>query len=102
MVGWLQAHRTGLAGIVINPAGFSYEAYPVLDALKLADCQDRGSEAGTIAGQPFEPVAVGSFVVLVGDQRRAQRAGICQRHSRCKPKARAKRGVGGRAQRSRS
>ncbi len=38
MVEWLQAGRNGLAGIVINPAAFSYAAYPVLDAIKLADC----------------------------------------------------------------
>lgn len=38
MVDWLQAGRKGLAGIVINPAAFTYAAYPVLDAIKLADC----------------------------------------------------------------
>ena len=38
MVGWIQAGRKGLAGIVINPAAFTYAAYPVLDALKLVDC----------------------------------------------------------------
>ena len=38
MVGWIQAARAGAAGIVINPAAFSYAAYPVLDALKLCDC----------------------------------------------------------------
>lgn len=38
MVEWLQAGRKGLDGIVINPAAFSYAAYPVLDAIKLADC----------------------------------------------------------------
>jgi 3-dehydroquinate dehydratase II len=38
MVEWIQAGRKGLAGIVINPAAFTYAAYPVLDALKLADC----------------------------------------------------------------
>jgi 3-dehydroquinate dehydratase-2 len=38
MVEWIQQHRAGLAGIVINPAAFSYSAYPVLDALKLVDC----------------------------------------------------------------
>ena len=38
MIDWIQAGRKGLAGIVINPAAFSYAAYPVLDALKLADC----------------------------------------------------------------
>ena len=38
MVDWIQAARTGAAGIVINPAGFSYAAYPILDALKLCDC----------------------------------------------------------------
>jgi 3-dehydroquinate dehydratase-2 len=38
MVDWLQAGRKGLAGIVINPAAFSYAGYPVLDAIKLADC----------------------------------------------------------------
>ncbi|MFM6932918.1 MAG: type II 3-dehydroquinate dehydratase [Novosphingobium sp.] len=38
MVDWIQAGRKGLAGIVINPAAFTYAAYPVLDALKLVDC----------------------------------------------------------------
>lgn len=38
MVDWLQQGRKGLAGIVINPAAFTYAAYPVLDALKLVDC----------------------------------------------------------------
>ena len=38
MVGWLQAARRGSAGIVINPAAFSYAAYAVLDAIKLVDC----------------------------------------------------------------
>ncbi|MEO5597580.1 MAG: type II 3-dehydroquinate dehydratase [Novosphingobium sp.] len=38
MVEWIQQGRTGLAGIVINPAAFSYAAYPILDALKLVDC----------------------------------------------------------------
>ncbi|WP_423140796.1 type II 3-dehydroquinate dehydratase [Parablastomonas sp. CN1-191] len=38
MVAWIQAARTGHAGIVINPAAFSYAGYPVLDALKLVDC----------------------------------------------------------------
>ena len=33
-----QAGRKGLGGIVINPAAFSYAAYPVLDAIKLVDC----------------------------------------------------------------
>lgn len=38
LVGWLQDARKGAAGIILNPAGFTYAAYPVLDALKLADC----------------------------------------------------------------
>jgi 3-dehydroquinate dehydratase II len=38
MVDWIQQGRKGLAGIVINPAAFSYAAFPVLDALKLVDC----------------------------------------------------------------
>jgi 3-dehydroquinate dehydratase-2 len=38
MVEWIQHARTGMAGIAINPAAFSYAAYPVLDALKLVDC----------------------------------------------------------------
>ncbi len=38
MVEWIQAARAGAAGIVINPAAFSYAAYPVLDALKMVDC----------------------------------------------------------------
>lgn len=38
MVEWIQQGRTGLAGIVINPAAFSYAAYPVYDALKMVEC----------------------------------------------------------------
>jgi 3-dehydroquinate dehydratase II len=38
MVDWIQAARKGAAGIVINPAAFSYAGYPILDALKLVDC----------------------------------------------------------------
>ncbi len=38
MVEWLQAHSTGLVGLVINPASFSYASYAVLDALKAVDC----------------------------------------------------------------
>jgi 3-dehydroquinate dehydratase II len=38
MVDWIQQGRTGLAGIVINPAAFTYAAYPVLDAIKMVDC----------------------------------------------------------------
>ncbi len=38
MVDWIQQGRKGLAGIVINPAAFTYAAYPVLDAIKLVDC----------------------------------------------------------------
>jgi len=38
MVEWLQAARRGHAGIVLNPAAFTYAAYSVLDAIKLADC----------------------------------------------------------------
>ena len=38
MLEWIQMHRKGLAGIVINPAAFSYAAYSILDALLLVDC----------------------------------------------------------------
>ena len=38
MVDWIQSARTGSAGIVINPAAFSYAAFSILDALKLCDC----------------------------------------------------------------
>lgn len=38
MIGWLHEARKGAAGIVINPAAFSYAGYPVLDALKMCDC----------------------------------------------------------------
>jgi len=37
MIEWLHAARTD-AGIVINPAGFSYHSVPVLDALKMCEC----------------------------------------------------------------
>lgn len=36
MVDWLQEARTA-AGVVINPAGFSYHSVPVLDALKMCE-----------------------------------------------------------------
>ena len=38
MVGWIQEARQGAAGIVINPAAFSYAGYPIYDALKMCDC----------------------------------------------------------------
>lgn len=38
MVGFLHEARVGAAGVVINPAAFSYAAYPVLDALRMCDC----------------------------------------------------------------
>ncbi len=37
MVEWIQEARMS-AGIVINPAGFSYNSVPVLDALKMCVC----------------------------------------------------------------
>jgi 3-dehydroquinate dehydratase II len=39
MVDWIQGARKGAAGIVINPAAFTYAAYSILDAIKLVDCQ---------------------------------------------------------------
>ena len=38
MIGWLHEARKSAAGIVINPAAFSYAGYPILDALKMCDC----------------------------------------------------------------
>jgi len=38
MIGWLHEARVGAAGVIINPAAFSYSGYPVLDALKMCDC----------------------------------------------------------------
>lgn len=38
IIAWLHEARVGAAGIVINPAAFSYAGYPVLDALKMCDC----------------------------------------------------------------
>jgi 3-dehydroquinate dehydratase-2 len=37
MVDWIQEARQS-AGVVINPAGFTYHAVPVLDALKMCEC----------------------------------------------------------------
>lgn len=37
MVDWIQAARKS-GGLVINPAGFSYNSVPVLDALKMCEC----------------------------------------------------------------
>jgi len=38
MIGWLHEARKKAAGIVINPAAFSYAGYPILDALKMCEC----------------------------------------------------------------
>jgi 3-dehydroquinate dehydratase-2 len=38
MIGWLHEARKGAAGIVINPAAFSYAGYPIFDALKMCAC----------------------------------------------------------------
>jgi 3-dehydroquinate dehydratase-2 len=38
MIDWLQEARTAAAGIVINPAAFSYHSVPILDAMKMCDC----------------------------------------------------------------
>lgn len=37
MVDWIQEARKS-AGIVINPAGFSYNSVPVVDAIKTCEC----------------------------------------------------------------
>ena len=37
MVDWIQEARQA-AGLVINPAGFTYNAVPVLDAIKMCEC----------------------------------------------------------------
>jgi 3-dehydroquinate dehydratase-2 len=37
MVDWIQEARTS-TGLVINPAGFTYNSVPVLDALKMCEC----------------------------------------------------------------
>ena len=37
MVDWIQEARQS-AGVIINPAGFTYNAVPVLDALKMCEC----------------------------------------------------------------
>lgn len=37
MVDWIQEARRS-AGLVINPAGFSYNSVPVLDAVKACEC----------------------------------------------------------------
>lgn len=38
MVHFFHDARVGAAGVVFNPAAFTYAAYPVLDALKMCDC----------------------------------------------------------------
>ena len=38
MVHFFHEARVGQAGIVFNPAAFTYAAYPILDALKMCDC----------------------------------------------------------------
>jgi 3-dehydroquinate dehydratase II len=38
MIGWIHEARGAAAGIVLNPAAFSYSGYPVLDALKMCAC----------------------------------------------------------------
>jgi 3-dehydroquinate dehydratase II len=38
IVEWLHEARVGAAGVVINPAAFSYSGYAILDALKMCEC----------------------------------------------------------------
>lgn len=38
LVGWLHQARVGAAGVIINPAAFSYAGYAILDALKMCEC----------------------------------------------------------------
>ena len=38
MIAFLHEARVGAAGIVINPAAFTYHSVPVLDALRMCDC----------------------------------------------------------------
>jgi 3-dehydroquinate dehydratase-2 len=38
MVHFFHDARVGAAGVIVNPAAFTYAAYPVLDALKMCDC----------------------------------------------------------------
>ncbi|PZU07547.1 type II 3-dehydroquinate dehydratase [Sphingomonas sp.] len=38
MVHFFHDARVGAAGVIFNPAAFTYAAYPVLDALKMCDC----------------------------------------------------------------
>ncbi|HEY8572545.1 type II 3-dehydroquinate dehydratase [Phenylobacterium sp.] len=38
IIDWLQEARTEAAGIVINPAAFSYHSVPILDAMKMCPC----------------------------------------------------------------
>lgn len=38
IVDWLHEARVSAAGIVINPAAFSYSGYAILDALKMCEC----------------------------------------------------------------
>jgi 3-dehydroquinate dehydratase-2 len=38
MIDWLQEARIGAAGVVINPAAFTYAASGVLDAIKMVEC----------------------------------------------------------------
>ena len=38
LIGWIHEARAGAAGIVINPAAFSYSGYATLDALRMCDC----------------------------------------------------------------
>lgn len=38
MIDWLHEARVGAAGVVINPAAFTYAAYGILDAIKMVEC----------------------------------------------------------------
>lgn len=38
IIDWLHEARVGAAGVVINPAAFTYAAYGILDAIKMVEC----------------------------------------------------------------
>ena len=38
LIGWLHEAREAAAGVVINPAAYSYTSVAILDALRMVDC----------------------------------------------------------------
>ena len=83
LVDWIhEATDGGADGIIINPAGLSFQSIPVLDALKMFPRPDPGAaHLQHPSARPDLPPLAG-FDRCNGGDRRSRGARLCDRHAR--------------------